>query len=56
MSLYRRHPMHAYAFGVFTNGQPWYLPELQPPDYTRQSIERILIALEDLRTLDELSG
>jgi hypothetical protein len=46
---YCRHPMHAYAFGVFTNGQPWYLPQLQPPDYTLRSAERILCALEDLK-------
>lgn len=53
MHEYRKHPMHAYAFGVFTNGQPWYLPELQPSNYTRQSIERILVALGDLDTLNE---
>jgi thiamine kinase-like enzyme len=51
---YRRHPMHAYAFGLFTNGQPRYLPELQPQDYTHRSIERITTALEDLNTLNAL--
>jgi hypothetical protein len=52
---YRRHPMHAYAFGLFTNGQPRYLPELQPAEYTQRSIERITVALEDLATLDLLA-
>lgn len=51
---YRRNPMHAYAFGVFTNGQPWYLPELQPEEYTLRSLERIVVALDDLGTLDAL--
>lgn len=53
---YRRHPMHAYAFGLFTNGQPRSLPELQPQDYTERSIERITTALDDLGTLDLLEG
>jgi Phosphotransferase enzyme family len=52
---YRRHPMHAYAFGLFTNGQPRYLPELQPADYTERSIQRITVALQDLATLDALA-
>lgn len=53
---YRRHPMHAYAFGLFTNGQPRYLPELQPADYTERSIRRITVALDDLATLDSLAA
>lgn len=51
---YRRQPLHAFVFGVFTNGQPRLAPELQPRDYTLRSIERIATAVDDLRTLDAL--
>jgi hypothetical protein len=51
---YRRQPLHAFVFGVFTNGQPRFAPELQPRDYTLRSIERIGAAVDDLGTLDLL--
>jgi hypothetical protein len=51
---YRQQPLHAFTFGVFTNGQPRVAPELQPHDYTMRSIERIGAAVADLRTLEVL--
>jgi hypothetical protein len=49
-----RQTLHAFVFGVFTNGQPRFAPELQPRDYTLRSIERIAQAVHELNTLDAL--
>lgn len=52
----RRQPMHAFAFGVFTNGQPRFAPELQPRDYTLRCIERLGAAVDEWDALSWLSA
>lgn len=51
----RRQPMHAFAFGLFTNGQPRFAPELQPRDYTLRCIERLGMAVQEWESLDWLA-
>jgi hypothetical protein len=51
----RRQPMHAFAFGLFTNGQPRLAPELQPRDYTLRCIERLGLAVDEWDTLEWLA-
>ncbi|HSV38896.1 MAG TPA: aminoglycoside phosphotransferase family protein [Nocardioidaceae bacterium] len=49
---YRRQPLHALAFAVFTLGGLRFEPELQPRDYTLAAIARIGECVADLKTLD----
>jgi hypothetical protein len=47
--------LHAFVFGICTNGQLRFAPELQPRDYTLRSIERIGRAVDDMQTLQALT-
>lgn len=52
---YRRQPMHAFAFGLFTSGGTRLEPELQPKDHTLAAIGRIGRFLDDHGTLEALA-
>ncbi len=51
---YRRQPVHAFAFGLFTLGGTRFEPGLQPRAYTLEAIGRIATFLDDHGTLDAL--
>ncbi|MCP3810925.1 aminoglycoside phosphotransferase family protein [Mycobacteriaceae bacterium Msp059] len=52
---YRQQSMHALAFALFTYGGSRFEPELQPRDYTLNSIVRIAAHATDLESIQALT-